>query len=167
MIIRKFAGFLLAFTLLLPANGFAEPRPLEMKWGELSPVVTGHRVTVTLSDGITVKGEAVAVREDGLLLNVSSEVKGYPKGNGSVPRASIALIDVQRTNGSGGRILGTVVGFLGGVALGAYIDSKSVLRDSSGAIVGTFVGVSAAGTISGYAVGRAIDKRVMHIRIVP
>src|SRR5580704_2410101 len=124
MAIRKFIGFLLAFTLLVPANGFANNRPVEMKWSELAPVVSNHRVTVTLSDGAEVKGEAVTVREDSILLNVSSSVKGYPKGNGAVPRASVTLIDVQRASGSGGRILGTLTGFLGGVALGAFIDSK-------------------------------------------
>jgi hypothetical protein len=73
-------------------------------------MVTGHSVILTLSDGRQVRGQAVAVREAALLLNVSSPVPGYEKGNGSVPRGSVVSIDVKRARGTGGRALGTVVG---------------------------------------------------------
>ena len=166
MVIGKTVTAFMILLLALPVGGFGQAKPLEMKWGELAPMLTGHHVTVTLSDGTAVKGEAVAVREDAMLLDVSSAVKGYPKGSGSIPHNSITLIDLQRTKGSWGRTLGTVIGVVGGIALGAYVDSKNVLNKSPGDIAGTFVGITAGGAVTGYFVGRGIDKRVTHIRIV-
>jgi len=167
MATRKTVAACLILLLALPVGGFGQAKPLEMKWGELAPMLTGHQVTVTLSDGTAVKGEAVAVREDAMLLDVSSAVKGYPKGSGSIPRNSIVLIDLQRTRGSWGRTLGTVIGVVGGIALGAYVDSRAILNKSAGNIAGTFVGITAAGAVTGYFVGRGIDRRVTHIKVVP
>jgi hypothetical protein len=163
---RLRVAFLIAL-LVSPGGSFGQSKPLEMKWSELSPMVTGHRVTVTLSDGTAVKGEAITVREDALLLDVAIAMKGYPKGSGSIPRNSIALIDVERSRGSWGKGMGTIIGVLGGMSLGVYIIAKNVFKMSGGQATGTFVGVAAAGAIAGYFTGRAIDKRVTHIRIIP
>jgi hypothetical protein len=56
-------------------------------------MVTGHSVTLTLTDGMQGKGQVVAVREDALLLNVSSPVPGYEKGNGSAGYLTGTAID--------------------------------------------------------------------------
>jgi hypothetical protein len=161
---RVWVSLLLALAAL-PATASAQTKPLELKWSEVGSLVTGHQVVLTLTDANSVQGEVVALRDDSLLLDVSKAVKGYPKGNGAVPRGSIVLIDLQRTKGSWGRILGTVIGTLGGMSLGGYVDAKS--SPSAGQGIGTFVGLSGAGAVAGYYTGRAIDRRVTHIRIVP
>ena len=161
---RSHAALLVAL-LALPATGFGQTKPLEMKWSELSPMITGHHVTISLPDGTAVQGEAVAVRDDTILMDVSTPVKGYPKGSGSVPRASISLIDLERTKGSWGRTLGTVVGVLGGVTLGGYVAVTK--NQSGGGATATFLGIAAAGSVIGYYAGKGIDKRVTHIKIVP
>lgn len=110
----------------------------------------------------------MAVREDGLLLNVSSAVPGYEKGNDSVPRSAVVSIDVKRQRGVGGRALGTVVGALGGMGLGAWVDARNnVLRHTLGEDVGTFIGIAAGGAVAGYFTGVAIDNKVTHIKVVP
>lgn len=167
MTLKKPAAAWLVVLFALPITGLGQSKPLEMKWGELAPFVTGHPVTVTLSDGTAVKGEAIAVRDDAMLLDVSSAAKGYPKGSGSITRNSIALIDLQRTKGSWGRALGTVIGVLGGISLGAYVDAKNLWTSSAGQETGTFVGIAGAGAVAGYFAGRGIDKRITHIKIVP
>ena len=167
MTLKRPAAALLVVLFALPITAFGQSKPLEMKWGELAPLVTGPPVTVTLSDGTAVKGEAIAVRDDAMLLDVSSASKGYPKGSGSVPRNSIALIDLQRAKGSWGRTLGTVIGVLGGMSLGVYVDAKNSSSISTAGATGTFVGIAGAGAVAGYFAGRGIDKRITHIKIVP
>src|SRR5580692_6750042 len=99
----KLSAVRLIVLLMAPGSGFARAKPLEVRWNELAPVVTGHSVTLTLTGGMQVKGQAVDIREDALLLNVSSSVPGYEKGKDSVPRGSVVSIDVKREQGIGGR----------------------------------------------------------------
>jgi hypothetical protein len=154
--------------LAAPGSSCAETKPVEARWNELAPMVDGHSVTLTLTDGMQVKGDAIAVGEDVLQLNVSTPVKGYEKGSASVPRASVVSVDVRRARGVGGRALGTVIGTLGGMALGAWVDARNnVLKHSFGQDVGTFVGIAAGGSVGGYLVGSAIDNKVTHIRVIP
>jgi hypothetical protein len=162
--IRKILIVLLVAALAAPGLT-AQSRPIEMRWSELAPMIVQHHVTLTLADGTSVRGEAVAVRDDVLLMDVSKAAKGYAKGSGSVPRSSITLIDVDRTKGSWGRAIGTVIGALAGVTLGAYTAFEQ--NSSGGAGTATFLAIAAAGSVTGYFVGRSLDKRVMHIRIVP
>jgi hypothetical protein len=165
---RKLSAVLPIALLMAPGIGLARAKPLEVRWNELAPMVTGHSVTLMLTDGMRVKGQAVAVREDALLLNVSSPVPGYEKGNGSVPRGSVVSIDVKRERGIGGRALGTVVGALGGMGIGVWVDARNnVLRHTVGEDVGTFIGIAAGGAAAGYFAGVAIDNKVTHIRVVP
>jgi len=165
---RKLSAVLLIALLIVPGSGLAQAKPLEVRWNELAPMVTGHSVTLMLTDGMRIKGQAVAVRDDTLLLNVSSPVPGYEKGNGSVPRGSVVSIDVKRERGIGGRALGTVVGALGGMGLGVWVDAQNnVLRHTLGEETGTFIGIAAAGAVGGYFAGTAIDNKVTHIRVVP
>jgi hypothetical protein len=164
----KLSAVRLIVLLMAPGSGFARAKPLEVRWNELAPVVTGHSVTLTLTGGMQVKGQAVDIREDALLLNVSSSVPGYEKGKDSVPRGSVVSIDVKREQGIGGRALGTVIGALGGMGLGAWVDARNnVLRHTLGEDAGTFIGIDAGGGVAGYFTGVAIDKKVTHIRVVP
>lgn len=159
--------FLIAM-LMAQGSGLAETKPLEARWNELAPMVNGHSVTLTLRDGIQLKGEVIAVREDELQLNISRAAKSYDKGSRGIPRKDVVSLDVKRSRGIGGRALGTVVGTLGGMGLGAWVDARNnVLKTSLGRDAGTFIGIAAGGAVAGYLAGMAIDTRVTHIRIVP
>jgi hypothetical protein len=127
---RLRAGFLIAL-LMAPGSGLARTKLLEVRWNELAPMVNGHSVTLPLTDGMQVNGEAIAVRQDALQLNVSRAVEGYEKGSRAVPRSGVVAIDVKRSRGIGGWALGTVVGTLGGIGLGAWVDARNnVLKNS-------------------------------------
>jgi hypothetical protein len=145
----------------------AETKPIELKWGELSQIVVGQKIQLVLPDGTALKGEAIAVREDGLVMDVkgTSNAKAYPKGSATLPRASVTLIQVERRRGSWGRNLGTVVGVISGVVLGGYV--AAVATDSAGTGIPTFLGIAAAGTVGGYYAGKSIDTQVTLIKIVP
>jgi hypothetical protein len=156
---------LIALLCSTPQGARAESKPLEMKWGELAALIGGHHAALLLTDGTTVKGEVVAVREEEILMDVSSAVKGYPKGSGSVPRTSLVSIDVVRTRGAWGRTMGTVIGVLGGMTFGGYLAVKG--DHSPGAGLATFLGVASGVGIAGYYTGRALDRRVTRVKIVP
>jgi uncharacterized protein YcfJ len=145
----------------------AESRPLELKWGELSPIIGGQQVQLVLPEGTAIQGEAIAVREEALVMDVksTSNAKAYPKGSATIPRASITLIQVERRRGSWGRKLGTVVGVLSGLVLGGYVAAETA--DSAGPGIATFLGIASAGTVGGYYVGKELDRRVTLIKIVP
>ena len=106
------AEALIALLLAGHLAGSLNRKPLELKCGELAPMILGHRVDLTLTEDGKVKGEAVAVREDSLVMEVtrSSGQKAFAKGSGAIPRSSIALIKLERSRGSWGRSLGTVLG---------------------------------------------------------
>lgn len=120
-----------------------------------------------LPEGTSIKGEAVAVRDEALVVDVkgASDTKAYPKGSATIPRASVTLIKVERRRGSWGRKLGTVVGVLSGIVLGGYV--AAVTADSAGTGIATFLGIASAGTVGGYYVGRELDKQDTLIKIVP
>lgn len=141
--------------------------PLELRWSELAALLPGHRVTVTLIDHRRVEGEAIAVRDEALVVDVrrSSDSAGYPRGNGSIPRTSVALIGLERMRGASGRTLGTVVGVLAGITAGGYIAGTAT--DSAGAGIPLFLGIATAMTFGGHAIGGMADRRMTWIRVIP
>ena len=90
-------GGLTALIVLLTGNLAAAPLPLELKWTELAPLISGRIVTLTEPGGATITGGIAAIREDMLVMDVmkSSDVKAFPKGNANIPRASVNLLEVQ------------------------------------------------------------------------
>lgn len=46
----------------------AETKPVEIKWSELSSLVTGQAIEFTTNQGVSLKGDVVAVRPEGLVL---------------------------------------------------------------------------------------------------
>jgi hypothetical protein len=139
--------------------------PAEIRWNELAVLIVGHRVTIPLPGGGTVQGEALSVREDSLVLDISrsSDTSRFPKGQTPIPRTSVTELRLAERNGAGGRILGTVVGTLGGAVAGAEIALHG--NRSQGAAVSTFTATAIAGTVAGYFAGRAVDRhsRLLHI----
>ena len=157
---------LLAGLCVALESGMAQSKPLELKWNELSSIIAGHRVEISLAGNATVQGEAVAVRQDSLVIDVAkaSGPKPYSAGNAEIPRSDVGLIRVQRMRGSWGRTLGTIIGVVAGLGGGGYAASRT---DSGGAAVVVLVAVTSAAAVGGYCVGRILDRSVTLIRIVP
>ena len=147
-----------------PSGG---PRPLELKWSELAPVIAGHSVELIAPGGARVQGEVISVRDDALLLDVShsSDTNAYPKGSASIPRASVNELTVERSRGSAGKNLGTIIGVITGVIGGAYIAGTTT--DSAGAGIPLFIALASVITVAGYYIGKSADKKTTIIRVVP
>lgn len=132
--------------------------PAEIRWNELAALIVGHHVSVPLAGGGRVEGEALSVRDDSLVLDIG-------KTSTSIPRSSVTEIRLSERRGSGGRILGTVVGALGGMVAGGEIAAHGTR--SEGAVVSTFTATAVAGTVAGYFVGRRADRYTRLLRIAP
>jgi hypothetical protein len=149
------------------ADSSEAPRPLELKWAELAPVIAGHVIELIAPGGARVRGEVVAVRDDALVLDVSHSSDGnvYPKGSASIPRASVKELTVERSRGSAGKNLGTIIGVIAGVIAGGYIAGTTA--DSAGVGIPLFIGLASAFTVAGYYVGKSGDKKTTAIHVVP
>jgi hypothetical protein len=145
----------------------AQSTPTELKWGELDQLIGGHQIQLVLPDGTVIKGEAVAIREDSLVMDVkkTSNKDSQPKGNAAVPRDSVVLLRLERRRGSWGRSLGTTVGVIAGVVLGGY--AAGTLTSSAGPGIATFIGVASLGTVAGNMAGAEMDRKVTFIKVVP
>ena len=151
----------LAASARASAQASDTAKPLELRWSELGPLVAGQRVEVALPDGRLVKGEAIAVRDEALLVDATTA----PKGNREIPRASISLIVLKRMPGSAGRTIGTVLGVLGGMIVAGYTAAN--VADSGGAAATVFIGLTTLFSVGGYYAGRAADTKVTRITIMP
>ena len=56
----------LCFAPAVPASA----NRLDLKWNELGPMIAGHQVKLVLPSGTEIRGEAIAVRDDTMLLYV-------------------------------------------------------------------------------------------------
>ena len=60
---------LLAYVLGIAQDAAsAKPKQVDLRWGDLSPMVVDKRVTLRLPEEVTVKGRVLAVRDDGLYI---------------------------------------------------------------------------------------------------
>lgn len=162
---RVLAGSVWLLAALFPAA--AAPPVAEIGWNELAALIVGHHVSVPLPAGGKVEGEALSVRGDSLVLDVAktSDSSQYPKGQTTIPRTSVTEVRLAERRGSGGRILGTVVGAIAGMVAGAEIVIHA--RGSEGASVSGFTAAAMAGAVGGYFAGRAADRHTRVLRIAP
>jgi len=165
--LRTAVVFLLTFLLAGQSSAFAASTPVELKWSELNTAIYGQSVELPLPGAFTVTGEVVAVREDALVLDIrkTSDAGAFPKGNAVLPRASVTLLKVAQRRGSHWRAMGTIIGVLGGVALGGYIAAKTA--NSPGPGIAIFVATASAASVAGNLAGGAADRKTRLIRIVP
>jgi hypothetical protein len=139
---------------------------VELRWDELSPMITGKEVALVLPNGAALRGEAVAVRDEGLVMVVkrTSDRRLQPKGQATIPREQVKLLELRRPRGAAGRIAMTIVGAFGGLTLGALLAYTAT--DGAAAAWATFVGIGTGGAVLGYYAGDEIDRRTTRIKIV-
>lgn len=161
---RSVALILLAFLGQLV--GLAQTQPQERKWSELAQIIEGHQIQLALPDGVAIRGDVVAVRDDTLIMTInrSTNETMHPRGHASIPRTSVTLIELEQPRRGRRRNLGATVGAIAGVALGVFAARST---DSPGAAVVTFAAVGSGGALIGYFVGRNLDSRRTPIKIVP
>jgi hypothetical protein len=158
-----------AGALLLAGAAFGKnAQPISLKWNELGPEITGKKVALILPDGTAVQGKVRGVDSTGLQLKISktSDRRAQPKGLHTIPRASVTLLQV-----TGYRKIARVAFTVGAVAAAAPFVAMGFQNTAEGPLavavpVAGIVGVAGLG-VGGYYFGKAVDKRVVLIRVVP
>jgi hypothetical protein len=152
-VIRKVTAVLLLFALptLL---GAAE---LQVEWDRVpKPLVEGRKLEVQLAGGAKLLGKAVAVRPEGLqmeIAKVSLKDNKYRRGVATVEKGDIVALKVRKPHVRG-RILATVAG---GAVAGTYSGMRAIT--SEGADVGPeLTAISIAMVAGGYLLGRMLDR---------
>jgi hypothetical protein len=160
-------AILVAIALVGESTAMAAEKPLELTWSEVGSRIQGKDIELTLPGGTTVGGEVAAVREECLVLNLhkTSDPKSYPKGNATIPRASVTVLKIKESRGRWGRKMGTRLGTLAGVLAGGYVAGNTASSAGSGLAI--FGAIAGAATVGGYYLGKAADTRDTLIRIVP
>src|SRR2546427_10453609 len=99
--VLTFASVLMCLLCISPA----EAASLKLKWSELAPIILEHLVKVVMPGGQEIQGQAVAVREDALVLNIekTSDRKAFPKGQSAIPPTSLSTLQFETDRGSRGR----------------------------------------------------------------
>ena len=142
---------------------------IHVPWQGLSTVI-GKTVSVAMPGGAIIRGKAVGLEPDALLVNVknTSDAQTWPKGLVRVPRATLHRLEMQ-TKGKAFRILGTVLGFTGGLAAGAGaaigIQGGILSNNNPGKAAAALCGIWGGVTVAGYLVGNAADKHWTAVEI--
>jgi len=146
-------------TLAAFAN--AAPAPVSMRWDDLGPMIRNQRVEVR-SDTGWVKGRAVRTEPDRMILE-----------NATIRRDRISEVKVVQYSGEArrlGKFLGGAVGLVGGL-LGALAiglqESPPPSMGEKAAAGALAVGGLPGGMLAGYLIGRALDRKVTLIRVIP
>ena len=132
---------ILVISVLCPSV-MAQDGVVWRRWDELTPLILGKHVEMRLA-GTQVQGDVIAVRADSLFMDVTktSNPAAYAKGQISIPRLAVSSIDIRKRT-KRWRVVGTVVGAIGGLYLGVLASLQS---DS----LGIYAAVQAGGVVGG------------------
>ncbi len=157
--------FLVGLLLILTPALAAKEGQLELKWSELGQAVEGKKAIVALTDGVILEGQILDVGSDALRIDVkeTSNPQDYPKGQNSVRRSLVSVVRLKEVRGNW-RAIGTAIGVGATVPLGIVVRPHTHNATAGNIVVGVLIGGGAA---AGYFVGRAADRRVVIISIVP
>lgn len=145
----------------------AAANEVQLRWTELGAIAIGHDVRLALPGGTVLRGEVQAIRDDSLVMVVTktSDKKAFPKGQNSIPRTSVTVVEIMKVRGIGGRVIGTTTGVIGGLIISGEIIAHSNVSEGPATAV---LLVGTVGTIvAGYFAGRLLDRRVTRIRVIP
>lgn len=102
--------------MVLGASGLAaRERTADLAWDELAPLIVERKIAVPLGGKMKVEGEALAVRPDGILIDIrkTSDAGRFPRGQGFIPRDSVTQVRMIREQGPW-KLVGSILGTVGG-----------------------------------------------------
>lgn len=170
---RHRGSMLLVVILFLVAGQSAglagERKRLRLPWSELGPVIADKKVALIVPGGTAIEGKALSVEPGALRLHVTktSDSKAVRKGETSIPRSSVSAIRIARYSRHWRLLLtpGLPAAMLGAMAAAA---SRVGPTPDPAKIVPIGLGVAVAATVTGYYVGKLVDRRELtEITVVP
>jgi hypothetical protein len=119
---RRFIAVLTTFVLLtVPTQSLlARPTQVRRTWDELSRMIPGMNIRMLLPDTTLIRGRALEVRPDVLVVDVrrTSNPRLHAKGRTVIPRSDVSTIELflKRSPGANPNV-GAIGAGLGGVAV--------------------------------------------------
>jgi hypothetical protein len=119
---RRFIAVLMTFVLLTLSTQtlLARPTQLRRTWDDLSRMIPGMDIRLILPDGTLIRGRALEVRPDALVVDVrrTSNPQLHAKGRAEIPRPDVSTIELFSRRVPGARPdAGAIGAGLGGVAV--------------------------------------------------
>ncbi len=157
--IARFTAIFMAPALLLAGS----KAPQALTWDELAPVLVDKNAAIPLPNGKRVEGEVLAVRPDGIVMDIrkTRDKQNYPTGQGFVPRDSVNEVRLVRHKGPMKLALG-IAGTVGGVLLAGVVTFYA----PPAGIPMFILAIPSAG-VGGYYAGKAADRRTTLIKVIP
>mgnify|MGYP001073391050 CR=1 FL=1 len=122
-----------ALAVLLAARPVPAASELQLRWSELPPIVSGKTATLTLLRGAVLRGQVLSVGPEALYMQVKSTsyTDAYPKGRAEIPRESVAVIELTRTNVLRKAFIGVKTGVCLGLAAAGVMLFSSLSKNST------------------------------------
>jgi hypothetical protein len=168
-------GSRLVACLLLPFLLAAQSPPRgknHLHWNELSPLIVGKRVWLSLPDGERISGVVHAIQTASLDLDIAktSDKMAYPKGLAVIPRSAVTTIRVNKPSGHKGLIIGGAIG--AGIAAAAAGTLAVVASNEGGnpldaVIAAVIIAPVAIGLLAGWLIDTAAHRGGFTITVIP
>lgn len=148
---RRVIAVLTVVVLLIDSSPSLEARPTQTRrtWDELSRMILGMDIRVILPDQTLIRGRALEVRPDVLVVDVrrTSNPRLHAKGRTDIPRADVSTIELFSRRSPGAKPDASAIGAaLGGVAVSPLLFYLGETDKISGwAALGIAIGGAAAG----------------------
>ena len=150
---RRFIAVLMSFVVLTVSTQPLQARPTQVRrtWNELSRMIPGMNVRMMLPDTTVIRGRALEVRPDELVVDVrrTSNSQLHAKGRTVIPRSDVSTIElfVRRPPGAHPDA-GAIGAALGGVAVSPFLLYLGETNKVSGwAALAIAVGAAAGGAM--------------------
>jgi hypothetical protein len=150
---RRLVAVLVTIVLLTVSTQSLLARPVQRRstWDELSRLIPGMNIRIILPDTTLIRGQALDVRPDELVIDVrrTSNPRLHAKGRTGIPRSDVSAIELflrrsSRTNPDAGAIGAG----LGGVAVSPLLFYLGETNKISGwAALAIAIGGAAGGVI--------------------
>ena len=150
---RRFIAVLMSFVVLTVSTQPLQARPTQVRrtWNELSRMIPGMNIRMMLPDTTVIRGRALEVRPDELVVDVrrTSNSQLHAKGRTVIPRSDVSTIElfVRRPPGAHPDA-GAIGAALGGVAVSPFLLYLGETNKVSGwAALAIAVGAAAGGAM--------------------
>ena len=147
---------------MVEGAGIAQKR---VTWSDFSSRMTErHTIRMVLPDSTAVEGRPMEMRSDGMDIRITktSNRQAQPKGLATIARDAVSVVQV-RTPRSRGKWIGTLVP----LGVGITVVAASIGRgDETYKLLAAGGLTMSGGSVGGFLVGRAVDRRFEQFVIV-
>ena len=150
---RRFIAVLMSFVVLTVSTQPLEARPTQVRrtWNDLYRMIPGMNIRMMLPDTTVIRGRALEVRPDELVVDVrrTSNSQLHAKGRTVIPRSDVSTIElfVRRPPGAHPDA-GAIGAALGGVAVSPFLLYLGETNKVSGwAALAIAIGAAAGGAM--------------------